>query len=88
MGCRVPWTHLWASEQVCVVKLVDGDAVIDKLVYTAVNPVQDHLVDRGHHGLDVNRLAALLGPTATCCTPSCSTTPCATCRRRHVVCAS
>jgi hypothetical protein len=32
-----------------VVKLVDRDAVMDKLVYTATNPVQDHLVDRVHH---------------------------------------
>jgi REP element-mobilizing transposase RayT len=29
--------------------LVDRDAVMDKLVYTAANPVQDHLVDRVHH---------------------------------------
>jgi hypothetical protein len=29
-----------------VVKLVGRDAVIDKLVYTATNPVADHLVDR------------------------------------------
>ena len=41
-------------------KLVDRDSVIDKLVYTAVNRVQDHLVDRVHHGPDVNRFAALL----------------------------
>jgi hypothetical protein len=27
--------NFWASEQVCVVKLVDRDAVMDKLVYTA-----------------------------------------------------
>jgi hypothetical protein len=38
--------NFWASEQVCVVKLVGREAVMDKLVYTATNPVQDHLVDR------------------------------------------
>jgi hypothetical protein len=40
--------------------LVDREAVIDKLVYTATNPVQDHLVDRVHHWPGVNGLAALL----------------------------
>jgi hypothetical protein len=40
---RGRWENLWASEQVCVVKLVGRDAVLDKLVYTATNPVQDHL---------------------------------------------
>jgi len=42
------------------VNLVDRDAVIDKLVYTASNPVADHLVDRVHHWPGVNGLAALL----------------------------
>ena len=41
-------------------KLADRDAVIDKLVYTVANPVQDDLVDRVHHGPGVNGLAALL----------------------------
>jgi REP element-mobilizing transposase RayT len=41
--------NLWPSDQVCVVKLVDRDAVMDKLIYTATNPVADHLVDRVHH---------------------------------------
>jgi hypothetical protein len=33
---------------------------MDKLVYTATNPVQDHLVDRVDHWPGVNGLAALL----------------------------
>jgi putative transposase len=57
---RGRWENVWASEQVCVVKLADRDAVMDKLVYTAANPVQDHLVDRVHHWPGVNGLAALL----------------------------
>jgi REP element-mobilizing transposase RayT len=57
---RGRWENLWSSEQVCVVKLVDRAAVLDKLVYTATNPVQDHLVDRVHHWPGVNGLAALL----------------------------
>jgi REP element-mobilizing transposase RayT len=57
---RGRWENLWSSEQVCVVKLVGRDAVMDKLVYTATNPVQDHLVDRVHHWPGVNGLPELL----------------------------
>jgi hypothetical protein len=49
-----------SAEQTCVVKLVDREAVMDKLVYTATNPVQDHLVDLVHHWPGVNGLSALL----------------------------
>jgi putative transposase len=57
---RGRWENFWSSEQVCVVRLVGREAVMDKLVYTATNPVQDHLVDRVHHWPGVNGLAALL----------------------------
>jgi putative transposase len=57
---RGRWENFWSSEQVCVVRLLDRDAVMDKLVYTATNPVQDHLVDRVHQWPGVNGLAALL----------------------------
>jgi putative transposase len=57
---RGRWENLWSSEQTCVVTLVDREAVIDKLVYTATNPVQDHLVDQVHHWPGVNGLGALL----------------------------
>jgi REP element-mobilizing transposase RayT len=57
---RGRWENLWSSDQVCVVKLVDRDAVMDKLVYTATNPVADHLVDRVHHWPGINGLTALL----------------------------
>jgi hypothetical protein len=57
---RGRWENLWSCEPVCVVKLVDRDAVMDKLVYTATNPVQNHLVDRVHHWPGVNGLQALL----------------------------
>ena len=43
-----------------MVKLIDREAVMNKLVYTATNPVQEHLVDRVHHWPGVNGLAALL----------------------------
>ena len=57
---RGRWENLWSSEQTCVVKLVDREAVMDKLVYTATNPVTDHLVERVHHWPGVNGLGALL----------------------------
>jgi REP element-mobilizing transposase RayT len=58
---RGRWENLWSAEQTCVVKLVDREAVIDKLVYTATNPVADHLVERVHHWPGINGLGALLG---------------------------
>jgi REP element-mobilizing transposase RayT len=57
---RGRWENFWASEQTCVVKLVDREAVVDKLTYTAANPVLDHLVERVHHWPGVNGLSALL----------------------------
>jgi putative transposase len=58
---RGRWENFWASEQVCVVRLVDRDDVMDKLVYTATNPVKDGLVDTVRHWPGVNGLGALLG---------------------------
>jgi putative transposase len=56
---RGRWENLWASEQTCG-EAGRRDAVIDKLVYTATNPVADHLVERAHHWPGLNGLAALL----------------------------
>ena len=47
-------------------KLVDREAVLDKLTYTAANPVLDHLVERVHHWPGVNGLAALLNGRTLC----------------------
>ena len=65
---RGRWENLWSSEQTCVVRLVDREAVIDKLVFTATNPVADHLVDRVHCWPGVNGLSALLAGRALCAT--------------------
>jgi hypothetical protein len=54
------WENLWSSEQVCVVWLRDPEDVMRKLVYTATNPVKDHLVARCHQWPGVNGLIALL----------------------------
>ena len=40
------WENLWAAEEACVTRLLDRDTVIEKLAYTAANPVKDLLVER------------------------------------------
>lgn len=57
---RGRWENMWASEQTSVVELMTRDAVIDKMVYTATNPVKDGLVDRVHHWPGVNGTSALI----------------------------
>jgi putative transposase len=43
---RGRWENFFASEQVCVVRLLTREDIIDKLVYIAINPVKDGLVER------------------------------------------
>ena len=54
---------MWSSEQTCVVKLVDREAMIDKLVYTATNPVQDHLSPPAIVGTSFTGSTGYQGPT-------------------------
>ncbi|HVK85748.1 MAG TPA: hypothetical protein VM513_16630 [Kofleriaceae bacterium] len=46
---RGRWENAFSTEPTCNVELVDTDAVLDKLVYTATNPVKDGLVEHVHH---------------------------------------
>jgi REP element-mobilizing transposase RayT len=57
---RGRWENFWASEQVCIVHLVDPIDVMRKLVYTATNPVKDHLVAAVAQWPGVNGLDALV----------------------------
>lgn len=57
---RGRWENMWAPEQTSVVRLVTRGAVIDKMVYTATNPVKDGLVERVHHWPGVNGYASLV----------------------------
>src|SRR5262245_58934265 len=57
---RGRWENFWSSEQECVVHLVEREDVMNKLVYTATNPVKDHLVERVHHWPGVNGFHALM----------------------------
>jgi REP element-mobilizing transposase RayT len=43
---RGRWENFFSSEQVCVVRLETREALIDKLVYIATNPVKDGLVEQ------------------------------------------
>lgn len=53
---RGRWENFWSSEQTSVVRLVDPDDVIDKLVYALSNPVKDGLVEKAHHWPGVSSL--------------------------------
>jgi len=43
---RGRWENFWSSEPPCIVRLEDPMAVLDAIVYTALNPVKDGLVAR------------------------------------------
>ena len=61
MNClRGRFENFWASEQTSVVGLIGVEAVIDKIVYAATNPVKDGLVAKVHQWPGVNGLRALL----------------------------
>jgi putative transposase len=57
---RGRFENFWSSEQTSVVKLLDVEDVIAKVVYAATNPVTAGLVERVHHWPGVNTLRALL----------------------------
>lgn len=60
---RGRWENFWSSEEPCVVELVTAEDLLDKLVYTACNPVLDGLVDKVHHWPGPSFLRALLSKT-------------------------
>jgi len=57
---RGRWENFWAAGQTSVVRLVDPDDVIGKIVYVACNPVNDDLVERVHHWPGINGYRALV----------------------------
>ena len=57
---RGRWENFWAAQEPCVTRLLDRDAVIDKLIYAASNPVKDRLVERVHHWPGVNTWSAFI----------------------------
>jgi hypothetical protein len=57
---RGRWENFWAAGQTSVVRLVDPNDVLAKLVYVATNPVKDDLVERVHHWPGINGFRALI----------------------------
>jgi putative transposase len=57
---RGRWENVWSSEEPSVVELMDREALLDKLVYTATNPVKDGLVDRFQNWPGPKLVSALL----------------------------
>lgn len=55
--------NFWSSDQVSVVHLVETSDVINKLVYTATNPVKDQLVERVSQWPGVNGWLAMRSRT-------------------------
>jgi putative transposase len=59
---RGRWENLWSSEQTSVVRLVDFNDVVDKMVYALTNPVKDGLVERADQWPGVTSLDSLFHP--------------------------
>jgi len=69
---RGRWENFWSAEQTSVVRLVDPDDILAKMVYALGNPVKDHLVERAHHWPGASSLrATLAGDTLTLRRPRC-----------------
>src|SRR5437764_1477998 len=56
---RGRWENFWSSEQTSVVRLVDPEDAIEKMIYALTNPVKDGLVERAHHWPGVTSLTSL-----------------------------
>jgi putative transposase len=67
---RGRWENFWSSEQTSVVRLVDPNDVVEKMLYALTNPVKDGMVEQSHHWPGVNSLGSLLhGTTFTATRP-------------------
>jgi putative transposase len=56
---RGRWENFWSSEQTSVVRLVNPDDILDKLVYALGNPVKDQLVAQAIEWPGVSALKAI-----------------------------
>jgi REP element-mobilizing transposase RayT len=57
---RGRWENLWSSEEPCTIEVLTREDLMDKLVYTATNPVKHGLVEKVHHWPGPNFVGALL----------------------------
>jgi putative transposase len=56
---RGRWENFWSSEQASVVRLVQPEDVLDKMVYALSNPVKDGLVEKAHDWPGITSLDAM-----------------------------
>lgn len=57
---RGRWENLWSTEEPCTVEILTREDLLEKLVYTATNPVKHGLVEKVHHWPGPKFVAALL----------------------------
>jgi REP element-mobilizing transposase RayT len=57
---RGRWENMWSIEPPCLIELEDRNAILDRLVYIATNPVKDGLVEKVHHWPGPRTVNALL----------------------------
>src|SRR5262245_22189553 len=57
---RGRWENFWSSEQTSVVRLVDPQDAVEKMIYALTNPVKDGLVEKAHHWPGVSSLSWIL----------------------------
>lgn len=57
---RGRWENLWSAEEPCTIEVLSREALLDKLVYVATNPVKDGLVEKVHHWPGPKFVAALV----------------------------
>lgn len=55
---RGRWENFWSSEQTSVVRLVDPEDILEKLVYSLCNPVESGLVERARQWPGVSSFRA------------------------------
>lgn len=61
---RGRWENFWSSEKTSVVRLIEPDDIISKIVYAAANPVKDHLVERALDWPGVSALGSFVSGKA------------------------
>ena len=63
---RGRWENFWSSEQASVVRLVDPEDILAKMVYALANPVLSHLVERCEQWPGVNSLRSTVEGRSLC----------------------
>jgi hypothetical protein len=57
---RGRWENFWSSEQTSVVRLVDPEDIMAKMVYALTNPAKDDLVDAAEDWPGINAFVSII----------------------------